>query len=144
MNVLVPVDAEEIRALAAAESVAKLPNAAETVTVTLLNVEEKIEVTGGEGGHVSSDEWYDEDELPPSVEAAKALLEREGITVEVRREHADPAETILAVADEIGADGIVMAGRKRTPVGKVLFGSVTQSVLLNADIPVTVVPVSPA
>jgi nucleotide-binding universal stress UspA family protein len=69
---------------------------------------------------------------------AKELLEAAGITVETRREHADPEEAIVALAREVDADQIVMAGRKRTPVGKAVFGSVTQSVLLKADLPVTV------
>lgn len=48
----------------------------------------------------------------------------------------DAAEKLIEYADDHDASYIVMGGRKRSAVGKVLFGSVTQSVLLNADVPV--------
>jgi nucleotide-binding universal stress UspA family protein len=50
-----------------------------------------------------------------------------------------PVEEILAVADERNARYLVIGGRKRTPVGKAVFGSITQSVLLHADRPVVTV-----
>lgn len=48
----------------------------------------------------------------------------------------DPAEELLKYADRENASYIVIGGRKRSKVGKVLFGSVTQSVLLSAESPV--------
>lgn len=141
MRVLLPVDNDEDRALAAAEAVTVLPDAADAVQVTLLNVQPELDVHSGDGGVVRSEDWYDEDDYPPSVDAVEERLQAAGVTVERRREHADPATAIVEVAEELDADRIVMAGRKRTPVGKVLFGSVTQSVLLNAPMPVTVVAV---
>ena len=50
----------------------------------------------------------------------------------------DPTDRIVAYADEHDARYIVVASRKRSPAGKVLFGSVAQSVLLNAGRPVVV------
>jgi nucleotide-binding universal stress UspA family protein len=55
--------------------------------------------------------------------------------------HTDPVKPIIEAGDDIDADRIVMTGHKQTPVGKVVFGSVTQAVLLGADRPVTVVMV---
>ena len=49
----------------------------------------------------------------------------------------DPAQKILEEADRRDARHIVVGGQDRTPVGKAVFGSITQSVLLNADRPVT-------
>jgi nucleotide-binding universal stress UspA family protein len=43
-----------------------------------------------------------------------------------------PAQEILKYADEQDARYLVIGGRRRSPVGKVLFGSVTQAVLLEA------------
>lgn len=51
----------------------------------------------------------------------------------------DPAKQILAHARDQDATYIVIGGRKTSPVGKAIFGSVTQSILLNADRPVVTV-----
>ncbi|WP_331233007.1 universal stress protein [Natronorarus salvus] len=48
----------------------------------------------------------------------------------------DPAEEVVTYADEHEAEYLVIAGRKRSPVGKALFGSVVQSMLLDAPCPV--------
>ena len=53
---------------------------------------------------------------------------------------ADVAETILDLAaDAADAELLVIGARRRTPVGKMLMGSVTQTLLLRADVPVLVV-----
>lgn len=52
----------------------------------------------------------------------------------------DPIEELLAYADEQDAVYIVVSARKRTPVGQAVFGSVTQSAILQADCPVLAVP----
>ncbi len=137
-RVLLSVDSDEERALAAAKAVTSLPGDPEAIHVTILNVEKEIDARDS-GGAVKSEEWYDESAFPESATAAKEHLEAAGVAVDMRREHGDPAEMVLAVADEVDADRIVLSGRRRSPAGKVLFGSVTQSVLLDATRPVTVV-----
>lgn len=54
----------------------------------------------------------------------------------------DVASEVIAEAREQGARSIVVGGHKRSPVGKAIFGSVTQSLLLNAERPVISVPLS--
>lgn len=65
-------------------------------------------------------------------------LEPRVASVSKRREHGNVAGDVLDVAAEIDADTIVMGERQRSPAGKVLFESTTQSVVLSADRPVTV------
>lgn len=136
-RVLVPVDESERRADVVTQVVTSLPNAAEDVEAVVLNVFEEFEVSG-EGEAVNSEDVYDEESFPDSVHRVVDALETAGIAVTERREHGDPADRIVEVADDIDADTIVMTGRKRSPTGKVLFGSVVQSVMLSADRPVTV------
>lgn len=64
----------------------------------------------------------------------------EGANVAVQGRVGEPVEEIVAEADRREARFLVIGGRKRTPVGKAVFGSVTQSVLLNAERPVVTVP----
>jgi len=51
----------------------------------------------------------------------------------------DAKSDVLTYADDQDARYIVTGGRKRSPAGKALFGSVAQSILLNADHPVVTV-----
>lgn len=54
----------------------------------------------------------------------------------------DASGEILDYADDTDARYIVVGGRKRSPAGKAIFGSVSQSTLLNADRPVVVIMAS--
>ncbi len=75
------------------------------------------------------------------IDALDRQLTAAGVDHEIRRPTDDqaPAEVILAVATETGADLIVIGVRRRSPVGKVLTGSTAQQVLLDADCPVLAV-----
>ena len=52
----------------------------------------------------------------------------------------DPAPEVLNYADEHDAECIVVSARKRSSLDQVLFGSVTQSLLLKADRAVVAAP----
>lgn len=49
------------------------------------------------------------------------------------------ANTVLRIAEDLDASYLVLGSRKRTPVGKVMLGSVAQLILVNADMPVITV-----
>lgn len=51
----------------------------------------------------------------------------------------DTAASILRLATKAGAELLVIGARRRSPVGKLILGSVTQTLILEADIPVLVV-----
>ena len=51
----------------------------------------------------------------------------------------DVADAVLSLAGEVGAELLVIGARRRSPVGKFLLGSVTQTIILDADMPVLVV-----
>lgn len=56
--------------------------------------------------------------------------------VELRGKIGGPAEEILAEAAALEPQFVVVGGRRRSPVGKAVFGSTTQEILLNAEWPV--------
>jgi nucleotide-binding universal stress UspA family protein len=66
------------------------------------------------------------DEVPWRVELAAGANE-------------DIAGAVLAFADSVQAEILVIGARRRSPVGKFLLGSVTQTIILDADMPVVVV-----
>jgi nucleotide-binding universal stress UspA family protein len=71
----------------------------------------------------------------------QSQLEAAGIDHEVRQlvRGLEPAEDLIAVAEETGADFIVIGLRRRTPVGKLILGSNAQRILLDAPCPVLAV-----
>jgi len=136
-RVLQPVDSNVERARQSGETIAEFPAKRGGVEVLVLNVFEEFDVTD-EGAKVTSSDFYDDADMPESVDVVVEILERAGISAVKRQEHGDPAETILSIAQEEDVDLIAMSGRSRSPSGKVLFGSVTQSVSLSASQPVVV------
>jgi len=56
---------------------------------------------------------------------------------------ADAADAALEAAKEHGAELIVVGLRRRTPVGKLVLGSMSQDILLGADCAVLGVKLSP-
>ena len=75
------------------------------------------------------------------LEAVAAQLDAEGLEHEVRQlvRGLEPAEDLIAVAEEVSAEFIVIGLRRRTPVGKLILGSNAQRVLLDAPCPVLAV-----
>lgn len=63
-----------------------------------------------------------------------AIGETEGVTA--RGEVGDVEQTLLDVAEDIDAQYLVVGSRQKSPVGKAVFGSTTQAVLLDAACPV--------
>lgn len=51
----------------------------------------------------------------------------------------DAAEAIFDVLTDLDVELLVIGARRRSPVGKLILGSVTQTIILNADVPVLVV-----
>jgi nucleotide-binding universal stress UspA family protein len=124
-EVLLGLDDNDERAIAQARTVSNLPHAADTVRATMLHV-----FTDNPGGASVTQVG--------SVRRAREHLEDAGVEVAFAEESGDPADRILGVARDRDVDMIAVAGRRRSPTGKAVFGSVTQSVVLEADRPVVV------
>jgi nucleotide-binding universal stress UspA family protein len=127
-EILLAVDNDEARARAAAEHVANL-DWGEEVVVTVFHA------------FIDNTERASVNQIG-SARAAREVLEEAGLEVVLAETSGDPAERILSRAETEGADVIAIAGRSRTPAGKAVFGSVSQSVMLDSDIPVLFCPVS--
>lgn len=73
--------------------------------------------------------------------AIQERLAAAGLDVDVRdlALGREPADDLLAIAEETGAELIVIGLRRRTPVGKLILGSNAQRILLSAPCPVLAV-----
>jgi len=121
------MDDHEGRTLAQAEATVELPHAAADVRAVVVHVFE--DATAAEKTAV--------EQLP----AGKRLVEtlrNGGVEVTTESRHGEPERGILNAAEEHDVDVIILGGRKRSPLGALVFGSVTQAVILDADRPVTV------
>jgi nucleotide-binding universal stress UspA family protein len=75
--------------------------------------------------------------------ALEDKLKASGLQYDVRQlvRGLEPAEDLIGIADETGAELIVIGLRRRSPVGKLILGSNAQRILLDAPCPVLAVKV---
>jgi nucleotide-binding universal stress UspA family protein len=80
-------------------------------------------------------------ETETQLEEVRSELREAAVEHEVRQlvRGMDPAEDLVNVATEVGAEFIVIGLRRRSPVGKLILGSNAQRVLLDAPCPVLAV-----
>jgi nucleotide-binding universal stress UspA family protein len=89
-----------------------------------------VVVNATRGDALVDDRFADEEQLGRLT----TELAGSGIEVDVRRSMgADVGDQVLAVAQDVSADLVVIGLRRRSPVGKLLMGSVAQRILLGAD-----------
>lgn len=123
-EVLIGIDKSEARAEAVAEYVVDLMDT-DDIRVHLLHDFEE----NPEGASVIQ---------VGSVHRARDVFEEAGVEIQYHEGSSNPAESLTDAAEELDVDVICLAGRKRSPAGKILFGSVTQEVILSTARPVLV------
>ncbi len=116
-ELLLTIDDEKARADAQIETLLGMPGDRDRMTARLLHVG---------------------DSQPPFFEAIEAQLASAGFATELVSVRGDPATTILETAESHDVDRICLTSRSRTPTGKAIFGSVTQSVIASTERPVLV------
>lgn len=77
-----------------------------------------------------------------AIQAADGLKEVISAGYEVIGRVGNPGKKVVEYAEEVDARYLVVGGRARSPVGKAIFGSVTQSILLSTERPVVAVTAS--
>jgi nucleotide-binding universal stress UspA family protein len=81
------------------------------------------------------------DRLQTELDEVRARVEKAGVAVDVRHPDTglDASDDLLKIAEEVGAELVVIGLRRRTPVGKLILGSNAQRILLDAPCPVLAV-----
>ncbi|WP_255195293.1 universal stress protein [Halorarius litoreus] len=117
-------------------------DSAETSEKLLAYLESRV-VDGDEVYAVNSlvggDRSNDKDVLA-GTEALEILKDGVGADTHQLIRGNSPQEDLLAFAEDHDIDELVIGIRKRSPTGKMLFGSTAQDLLLETDLPVVAVP----
>jgi nucleotide-binding universal stress UspA family protein len=126
-NIIMGIAPEDTQAQAKVEAVTDLPAAAGSVSVTIV--------------HVTDDDTTTETELlsVPAVSDAHDYLVEHDVDVSLCAATGTPLNAILDTAEAEDADLICIAGRHRSPAGKIQLRSGSEAVILNTDRPVLIV-----
>jgi nucleotide-binding universal stress UspA family protein len=95
-----------------------------------------------EKGEVPGDVAYalgPREDVNVTLESATGLAKQEGIDVEPHPRQGDPADAILDVAEEVGADLIIVGNKGMTGAKRFLLGSVPNKVSHHAPCSVCIV-----
>ncbi len=140
-HILVPVDGSTQSEKAFEYVLDEIPEA----KITLLHVMNPVSIIGDD-----DDDYFDvksyQNQVKRRREWAEAMLEdyrstatERGIEIEILLTTGKPANQILETVETTDIDQIVMGSRGQSGIGRVLFGSVAETVTRRATVPVTIV-----
>lgn len=132
LRVLVPVDDSEASSEALEYAFELFPEA----EIHAINA---AQVTAIPDDYERSPVEIAEERSAEILEHAKNLAAEYDRTIETTTVHHDPANGILRYAENNDIDQIVMGSKGESGLKRVLLGSVAETVVRRADIPVTVV-----
>lgn len=73
----------------------------------------------------------------PPVGDLEEMFADAGVEYEVRGALGEVSSKVVDMAIDVGADRLVLGGRRRSPAEKAVLGSVSQDIILQAPCPVT-------
>lgn len=136
MRVLVPVDGSEPSDDALAYALEQFDDA----EIVAIHVMDPVDSATAWGPGVA-DDWLSasEERSETILEEAEEIAEDADRTVEFDSVVGRPAHTIVEYADEHDIDHILLGSHGRDGLSRVLLGSVAETVVRRASVPVTVV-----
>ncbi len=121
MEILLGIGGAADSTLALHETVDRVAETGDRLTVAIL---------------ADAESGVDSEELRPLIEEA---TDDAGIAVDITVLEGDPGPALTDMAESGGFDRVVIGGGKRSPMGKISLGPITEFVVLNADTTVTLV-----
>ncbi|AXY59845.1 universal stress protein [Acinetobacter sp. WCHAc010052] len=143
-HILVPVDESPISYAAVEQALSLAQELKSTVTVmSVIAVDPFVGVDFYKVAPAITDYFMQaEKNAQDRLAEIKLSFDRDGITVNTRVVRGVvPSEGIIQIADEVGADLIIMGSHGRTGFKKLMLGSVAQNVLTQSPVPVLIVKV---
>jgi nucleotide-binding universal stress UspA family protein len=140
LRILVPTD-DSPSALKGVAHAIELAKAGAALEVHLLNVQLPVRGTAASlVGQAELDDYH-RDEGMKALAGAKAQLEAAGLKPVLHVGVGEPGETIVAFADKLGCQQVVMGTRGFGTAAGLLLGSAAQQVVSEARWPVTLLHV---
>ena len=135
-RVLVPYDGSNPAEAALDYALKAFPDS----DLLILHVVEPFPDHGKAAGHPDrrSEQVFEESER--LLEAAESRVSEQGRAVETQLRYGRPVHAILRAVEEQGIEEVVMGSHGRDGAARLLLGSVAETVVRRAPVPVTVVP----
>ena len=139
-HILVPIDGSE-PSLQAIQMTLRIIGLCPACTMTVLYVIDRLVLNELIRFSKRSEKEVDaelEEQGRRYLELARSHATSQGVAAQCQTRRGDPFEEVIAAANHLGADLIVMGHTGRRGTSRVLIGSVTQRVLDYASCPVLV------
>ena len=136
--VLVPIDGSPAAGQALEHAYTQFPDA-DLILLYVMNPMIDYSRQRSFPGYTSDDEYSSERERGEAVLEAAVEQVPADVSVETALEGGDPARAIVAYADDHDVSQIVLGSHGREGVARYLLGSVAETVVRQAAVPVTVV-----